>query len=95
MRFNNLKFINTTVPKGVQARVDFGKYELSIVKNEVSYGNRQGKYEIAVYQGDDQVELPGITEQGDTIKGFLSESDVNSILMKLFAVTGEEGTLVE
>lgn len=95
MRFNNLKFINTNVPKGVQARVDFGKYELSIVKNEISYGNKQGKYEIAVFEGNDQVELPGITEQGDTVKGYLDETDVNAILMKLFAVTGKEGVNVE
>ena len=95
MRFNNLKFINTTVPKGVQARVDFGKYELSIVKNEVSYGNKQGKYEIAVFEGDDQVELPGITAEGDTVKGYLDETDVGAILMKLFAVTGKEGVNVE
>ena len=95
MRFNKLKFQNTTVPKGVQARVDFGKYELSIVKNEVSYGNKQGKYEIAVFKGNNQVELPGITEQGDTVKGYLNETDVNAILMKLFAVTGKEGINVE
>lgn len=95
MRFVNVKFRDTVVPKGVQARVDFGKYEVSIVRNEVSYGNKMGLYEIAVYEGDDQVELPGITQEGDTVKGFLSESDVDGILLKLHAVTGKEGVIVE
>ena len=95
MRFNKLKFQNTTVPKGVQARVDFGKYELSIVKNEISYGNRQGKYEIAVFEGNDQVELPGITEPGDTVKGFLTEKDVDGIMLKMVFVTRKDGVNVE
>lgn len=95
MRFANLKFQNTTVPKGVQARVGFGKYELSIVKNEVSYGNKQGKYEIAVFEGDDQVELPGITEPGDTVKGFLTEKDVDGIMLKMVFVTRKDGVNVE
>ena len=91
MRFKQLKFVNTTVPKGIQAFVKYGKYDLSIVKNEMSYGNVNGLYEIAVFQGDDQVELPGITEQGDTVKGFLSEKQVEGIMLKLHAVTGNEG----
>ena len=95
MRFANLKFINTTVPKGVQARVDFGKYELSIVKNDASYGNKQGKYEIAVFEGDDQVELPGITEPGDTVKGYLTEKQVDGIMLKMVFVTRNDGKNLE
>jgi len=34
-------------------------------------------YEIAVFKDEDQVEMPGITEEGDTVKGFLKESDVD------------------
>ena len=48
-----------------------------------------------MFEGNDQVELPGITEQGDTVKGYLHETGVNAILMKLFAVTGKEGVNVE
>ena len=55
------------------------------------HGNANGLYEIAVFQGNDQVELPGITEQGDTVKGFLSEKQVEGIMLKLHAVTGNEG----
>ena len=91
MRFKQLNFVNTTVPKGIKAFVKYGKYDLSIIKNEMSYGNDKELYEIAVYKGKDQVELPGITENGDTVKGFLSEKEVEGIMLKLHAVTGNDG----
>ena len=83
--------METDTPKGVQAVLDFGKYELSIVQNEISYGNRKGLYEIAVFSEGNQVELPGITSPGDSVKGFLTESDVDAILTKMYTITGTEG----
>ena len=83
--------METNTPKGVQAVLDFGKYELSIVQNEISYGNRKGLYEIAVFSEGNQVELPGITSPGDSVKGFLTESDVDAILTKMHTITGTEG----
>ena len=71
MRFEDLKF--EPLYDGVQAMVPFGKYELSVVKHGFSYGGSKGLYEIAVFEGDSQVELPGITQEGDTFKGFLTE----------------------
>lgn len=88
--FDQIKFNETVVPKGIQALVKFKDYELSIVKNKVSYGNAQGLYEIAVFKGDNQVELPGITEEGDTVKGFLSEGDVMGIIKKMHLVSGAD-----
>ena len=88
MQLSNFKFMNTEVPVGIQMLLDFGEYELSVVKNEVSYGNKQGLYEIAVFKGDGQVELPGVTEEGDTVKGFLSEQDVDVIIKKMHLLTG-------
>lgn len=90
MKMNNIKMMPTEMPKGVQAILDFGKYELSIVQNESSYGNKQGLYEIAVFKDGDQHELPGITEEGDTVKGFLTEDDVDCIIKKLYSITGVE-----
>jgi len=87
---NNFKMMPTEMPKGIQAILDFGKYELSIVQNESSYGNKQGLYEIAVFKDGDQHELPGITEEGDTVKGFLTEDDVDCIIKKLYSITGVE-----
>ena len=76
-------------PEGFQAVLTFDKkYDLSIVKHKGSYGGDRGLYEIAVFKGNSQVELPGITEEGDTVKGFLEESDVDCIIKKMHLVTG-------
>lgn len=90
MKFKDIPFNETKIPKGIQALMKFKDYELSIVKNSSSYGNAQGLYEIAVFKGNDQVELPGITEQGDTVKGFLSEGDVMGIIKKMHLVSGAD-----
>ena len=90
MKFEDIKFNKTDHPNGVQAIVSFGDYSLSIVKNDFSYGGDKGLYEIAVYQQDSQVELPGITRKGDTVKGFLTEDDVVAIIKKMYLATGVE-----
>lgn len=83
------------VPKGKQALVYFGnEYKLSVVSHEGSYGGDRGLYEIAVLKNNDMVEMPGITAEGDTVKGFLSESDVNVIIKKMVMVTGAEPTQI-
>jgi hypothetical protein len=89
--FADIPFKETTMPKGIQALLSFGgDYELSIVKNESSYGNAKDLYEIAVFKDNDQVELPGITEDNDTVKGFLSEDEVVSIVKKMHLITGAD-----
>ena len=88
--FDQIKFNETVVPKGIQALVKFKDYELSIVKNKVSYGNAQGLYEIAVFKGDGQVNMPGITEDHDTVKGYLTEDNVMGIIKKMHLATGSE-----
>mgnify|MGYP003634619074 FL=1 len=91
MKLADFKLMETTMPKGVQAIVDFGKYELSIIQNEMSYGGNQGVYEISVFNGGEQVELPGITNDGDTVKGYLTIDAVDAIINKMFTITGTEG----
>lgn len=90
MKLSDFKLMKTQFPNGVQTVLDFGKYELSIVCNEMSYGNKQGLYEIAVFEDAMQTELPGITAVGDTVKGWLTETDVDTIIKKLFLVTGQQ-----
>jgi len=90
MKMSDFKMMPTSMPKGVQAILDFGKYELSIIQNESSYGNKQGLYEIAVFKNGEQCELPGVTEPGDTVKGFLTETDVDVILKKMYLITSVE-----
>ena len=75
--------------------VNFGEYDLSIIKNETSYGGKKGLYEIGVFKGQDMVEMPGITEEGDTVKGFLDESDVSGIIKKMHLATGSEPKQVD
>ena len=90
MKLSNFKMMETKSPNGVQVILRFGgKYDLSIVQNEFSYGNKQGLYEIAVFEDMDQVELPGITAQGDTVKGWLTEKDVDTIIKKMHTITME------
>ena len=82
------------MPKGVQALLGFGDYKLSIIQNETSYGGGKGLYEIGVFKNNNMVEMPGITAKGDTVKGFLTESDVNVIIKKMHMVTGAEPTQI-
>ena len=77
-------------PNGKQALFSFDNYVLSVVQHSGSYGNAEDLFEIGVFEGDNLVEMPGITEPGDTVKGFLSETDVNSIIKKMTSVTGVE-----
>ena len=75
---------------GTQVMLKFGnQYELSIVSHQFSYGGKKGLYEIGVFKDNNMVELPGITEEGDTVKGFLTEKDVDSIIKKMYTVTME------
>ena len=90
MKFKDIPFNETKMPKGIQAMLKFNKFDLSIIKNESSYGNANGLYEIAVFSGDTQIEMSGITEEGDTVKGFLSESDVESNIKKMHLVSGAD-----
>jgi hypothetical protein len=78
--------------KGKQAILDFGKYQLSIICNEMSYGGKSGLYEIGVFQDyatedEKMVELPGITREGDCVDGYLTHENVNGIMQKMFLVT--------
>ncbi len=96
MKFKDIKFKETKMPKGIQALIKFGDYELSIIKNDMSYGGKNDGvlYEIGVFKGDGMVEMPGITQEGDTVKGFLSEDAVMSIIKKMHLVSGADPVAV-
>ena len=94
MKLANLDMQQTISPLGVQAKVKFSGFMVSIIQNEISYGGSKGLYEIAVFSEDNQVELPGITAKGDTVKGFLTESDVDAILTKMNTITGTAGVQI-
>lgn len=91
------KYVNTARPEAFgdpdafQVRLGFGDHhELSIVKHKYSYGGTQDKYEIGVFVNGEFANMPGITEDHDTVKGFLSKDDVDGIIVKMFTVTGKD-----
>ena len=96
MKFSEVEMLPMSPPyvNGTQAILDFGSYTLSIVKHDHSYGGLQGKFEIGVFQNGDMVELPGVTAEGDTVKGFLKDYEVDAIILKMIAATGNEPTQV-
>lgn len=91
MRFEDVIMDYDEQLGGVQGIVEYGPYELSIVSHKYSYGGDKGLFEIAVFKGHEQVEMPGITHDGDTVKGFLTKQDVSGIMLKMHSITGSEG----
>ena len=87
-KFEDLKFHKFM--DGIAASAIYGEYELSVVQHSSSYGGTGGLYEIAVFKGDGMVEMPGITQEGDTVKGWLSEDEVTGIMKKMMAVGGPQ-----
>ena len=94
--FKDIKFTETTMPKGIQALIAFGEYELSIICNEGSYGGKNGGtlYEIGVFKNNKMVELPGITEPNDTVKGWLNEDKVMATIKKMHLISGADPVAV-
>ena len=93
MKLKDFQLLETDAPNGVQAILDFGKYHLSVVKSDFSYGGSKGLYEIGVFEAEDGVansmtSLPGITNENDTVKGYLTEAEVDAIISKMYFLTG-------
>ena len=82
---------------GAQIVLDFGKYHLSVIDD--GYGREDHLLEIGLFEAADGVAtvmtaLPGITNEGDTVRGYLTETDVNLIIKKLYSITGTVPTQV-
>ena len=76
--------------QGVQGIVKYGPYELSIVSHKYSYGGDK-LYEIGVFGENGMTELPGITSSVASVKGYLTEDEVNAIMTKMMTITRESG----
>jgi len=92
IRFKDVNMEEQGRHLGKQAILDFGKYQLSIICNEMSYGGKSGLYEIGVFKGystkdETMVQLPGITNDGDAVAGHLTSNNVNEIMQKMFLIT--------
>jgi hypothetical protein len=100
MKLKNFKWMTKeshknirTESAGRQIVLDFGKYHLSVIDD--GYGSDSNLLEIGVFSACDGVardmtELPGITEDSDSVKGNLTEAEIDAIILKLYAITGTE-----
>ena len=81
MTFDDLKFEPTKLTKGVKAVVEFPNgYGASIVQTELSYGGKDGMYELAVL---DNGHITYDTEITNNVIGFLSPPEVMDYLDKI------------
>ena len=61
--------------------IDFDNgYGLSIISHKTSYGGDRGLFEIMLIRNGQPYSFPPITEEGDTIKGFLTKEKVEEII---------------
>jgi len=77
------------LPDAYQWKLKFGNsYVLSVINNGM--GAEQGLYEIGVWNPNDgkMMVLEGITSPDESVKGFLSAPEVDSIILKLIFATG-------
>jgi len=74
MTFKDLKF-RTHAENDVQAWTEVNGYEVSIIRNALSYGGDKGLYEIGVYKGGTN-KMCDPLGWGDDVKGWLLPSEV-------------------
>jgi len=73
-----------------QCVLSFGDdYELSIISGKGAYGKKTAPYEIAVLKNGNFTHMPGITDDDDDVKGYLTEEDVSAIIKKMYLITGK------
>jgi len=83
MTFEELKFEGED--GDIQAIVAFRNgYEASVVQNAISYGGKNGLYEVGVFNAAGRMCDP--LGWGDDVKGWLTKDDVEKILDKLASV---------
>jgi hypothetical protein len=80
--FNDLEFKTHPQLNGVVSRISFDNgYGASIVKNEYSYGGREGLYELAVLDSDGKLTYE--TPITSDVEGYLSEDDVTKLMEQI------------
>jgi hypothetical protein len=86
MTFQELEFKTLTYLGGIQAVVKFeNNYGASIVRHNGSYGSKQGLYELAVteYDEDGHWSICYDTPLTDDVLGYLTEDDVTNYLIQI------------
>jgi hypothetical protein len=81
-QFKDLQFKQHRELNGVVARITFDNgYGASVVKHEFSYGGKDGLYELAVLDSND--DLCYNTTITDDVIGYLREQDVTEVMEKI------------
>jgi hypothetical protein len=86
MTFNDLKFNPTQINSGIQSIVKFeNNYGASVVKHDYSYGGKDGLYELAVIQYDENGDwdICYDTPITDDVLGYLTEDNVTDYLTQI------------
>ena len=61
--------------------IDFDNgYGLSIISHKGSYGGDRGLFEIMLVRNGQPCSFPPITQEGDTVNGFLTKEKVEEII---------------
>ena len=93
MKLSDFKMIEKAdYPGGYQCVLDYGdNYQLSIISGKGAMGGYRGLYEIAIFKDGDFTRLPGIfkDDYDDDVIGYLTESDVDAIMKKLYLITAK------
>lgn len=85
--FKSLEWKESKTPKGIYATMDFDNgFTASVIRNEMSYGNAQGLYELAVLKDGSVTSETDIT---DDVEGWLGEKDVDRTLYAMSKMDSE------
>ena len=85
MTFKELKFRTWQVnglggQPDIQARTEINGFDVSVVRNGLSYGGKKGLYEMGLFDEGGMCDPLG---WGDTVKGWLRPQDVDQIFEEL------------
>lgn len=76
--FKILEWKESKTPKGIYATMDFDNgFTASVIRNDMSYGNAQGLYELAVLKDGSITSGTDIT---DDVLGWQDENDIDRLL---------------
>ena len=99
IEFGTVKYYSNPTYKGLwigqQVVLQFGEYgyQCSIIND--GYGGQEGLFEIGMFVYDeesakfDMAPLPGVTHEDDSVRGYLQEEEMISLLKKVFILSGE------
>ena len=76
--FKSLEWKESKTPKGIYATMDFDNgFTASVIRTDMSYGNAQGLYELAVLKDG---YITSGTDITDDVLGWQDENDIDRLL---------------